>query len=479
VTIHRVRVRDLSMGTDDVNPNSTFETGVQGWAASTAGTVIAASTAQAATGLQSMEITGTGISEAVVLSDPFPIEPLGRWYVQGFVRPVSTLTSATFTMFVYDAGGVHLQNRGVIVNNPTPGLWYRLRLETDVTVGVNDLARQAILRVRLVGTDPLAYVDDVTFRYGRGSLASFTQQYGTPFNPGGWRPSTRVRGKVYLAARSIDYAAGTVQLVAHSDDGRLTEYSLTSRTALTPSGSTVRDCCNLVLGHVLGTALPAGSTGAQVVETDALAWLPGEGAWSYLSGIIGMAGLRLWCDERGAWHLEDPELVQAPGQLVASDLTATELTDEVSREGGGWADGAVVTYEWDDPSTGDRRTRYDAAGVEGGVTVSRTVQRPYPGAGLARGMLRRARALGRVLGLGGVGEYSVRPYQPFMMTMPDDSLQAGSVAGVSWSQPDDVMAVRTRGLLGITERSYLYTPPGVAYDDVPAGVSYDEYLWEG
>ncbi|WP_053205839.1 hypothetical protein [Jiangella muralis] len=473
----RVNLRDLSMGTDDVNPNSGFETGLQGWAATSIDTTIAVSSTEFASGLQSMEITAT-VSPATVLCDAFPMEMLGRLFVQVFVNVASGVTNATFRQYLYDANGVFLQQRGVQVNDPTPGLWYRLRLETSVTPGVNDLARFCRLEARLTGTNPHAYVDDFTFRYGRPNLASLTAQYGTPFNPGGWRPSTRVRGKLYLADRQVDHATGTVQITANSDDGRLNEYALTSRTAMTPGGSTVRDCCNMVLGHVLNTALPAGSTGSEIVETDALAWQPGELAWSYLGSIIGMAGLRLWCDERGLWHLEDPELVEVRGQYVASPDILADLTDAVSRENGGWGDGAVVTFEWTD-SNGDRRTRYDAAGLQGGRTITRTVERAYPGTGAARGMLRKAQALGRVLGLGGVADYSVRPYQAAQATLPDGSLHAGAVAAVTWSQPNDVMTVRTRDLLGITENSYLYTPSGVAYDDVPAGVSYAAYLWEG
>jgi hypothetical protein len=479
-------IREIGIAPDVINPDPSFESGVTLWSASpddTAASVIAHSDAQAHTGTYSMEVTGTGagVTAAVWTTDMFPIETLVRWYRRVSIYPTTALTQISLRTYFYDTDQVEYEWVGTAQNNPPAGQWTTLGPGDGLNVPSPAEAvnyRYARLQVRLTGTNPHAFVDDVMFQYGRGRLADITAWYGTAFNPGGWRPSTTVRGRLYLADRQIDHATGTVQLTAHSDDGRLNESALTSRTALTPSGSTVRDCCNLVLGHVLGTAVPAGSTGGEVVEADALPWLPGETGWGYLSGIIGMAGLRLWCDERGAWHLEDPELVDVPGQYVASPDVLTDLTDAVSREDGGWADGAVVTYQWTD-SGGVRRVAYDAAGVQGGRSVERTVERPYPGAGLARGILRRAQARGRVLGTGGVADYSVRPYQAARAALPDGSLHAGKVSAVTWSQPDDRMAVRTRDLLAITERSWLYTPPGVAWEDVPAGTSWEEYEWTG
>jgi hypothetical protein len=473
-------LRELSVAPTILNADPSFEVGVGLWEASpddTAATVIAHSDVQAHTGTHSMEVTGTGGLVAVWTTDMFPIETLVRWYRRAWIYPTTTITQAEIRVYWYDADQVEYTFSGSALNNPPVDTWTQLgRTSSQIVPNPTEAANYhfARLEVRLTGTDPHAFIDDVTMQYGRASLASLTTDYGTPFNPGGWRPSTRVRGRLYLADRQVDHATGTVQLTAYSDDGRLNEYALTSRTALTPSGSTVRDCCNLVLGHVLNTALPAGSTGAEVVETDALDWQPGETASSYIMGIIGLAGLRLWCDERGLWHLEDPELVEAPGQYVASPDVLADLTDAVSREDGGWADGAVVTYEWDDASTGDRRVAYDAAGVQGGRTIDRTVNRPYPGAGLARGMLRKAQALGRVLGLGGVADYSVRPYQAAQATLPDDSVHAGRVSAVTWSQPDDRMSVRTRDLLGITEHSWLFDPPGMSWDSIPPGTDWTE-----
>ncbi|WP_053203791.1 hypothetical protein [Jiangella muralis] len=477
---------DMAIAPTVIGPDDpSFEYGVSEWSPSpndTAASALARSDAQAHTGTYAMEITGTGtgVLAAAWTSEMFPIDTLVRWYREAWIYPTTALTLASLRTYFYDADQVEYEWVGTATANPAAGQWHRLRSVLNVpSASEAENYRFARLEIRLSGTNPHAYVDDAMFRYGRLNLASFTAEYGEPFNPGGWQPSTRVRANLHLRDRNVDHAAVTVELVAASADALLMDYALTATTAMTPSGSTIRDCVNMVLGHVLGVALPAGSTGGELVETDALPWQPGEGAWDYLSGIIGIASLRLWCDERGAWHLEDPEVLIVPGQLAASPLTATDLTDALSRESAGWGDSAVVTYEWDDAGTGQRRTRYDAAGVAGTRTITRTVERPYPGAGLARGILRRARALGRVLGLGGVSDYSVRPYQPFLMTMPDGSLQAGAVAAVSWSQPDDVMTVRTRDLLGITVNSYLYTPPGVSYDDVPAGVSYDEYAWEG
>lgn len=462
-----------------LNANPGFEDGINGWTT----TGVASNTTLTS---DATHVHGGADAALMVINNPgtvgvfgrfggverFPVQGGVAFHVEGWFYSTSANAQPRVGVFWYDADGNLINTHVPGGSNATANQWvYR----SSVTAAPpNAVEAQVLVHCSFFSTHDRIWVDDVRMHQARLTLASFTAEYGAPFNPGGWRPSTRVRAKLYLADRQVDHATGTVQITANSDDGRLNEYALTSRTAVTPSGSTVRDCVNMVLGHVLGAALPAGSTGAEVVETDALAWQPGEVAWSYLSGIIGMAGLRLWCDERGAWHLEDPELVEVPGQYVASPDVLVDLTDAVSRESGGWADGAVVTYEWDDATTGDRRVAYDAAGVQGGRSIDRTVQRPYPGAGLARGMLRKAQARGRVLGLGGVADYSVRPYQAAQANLPDDSVHAGTVAAVVWSQPDDRMAVRTRDLLGITEHSWLFDPPGMSWDSIPPGTDWTE-----
>lgn len=471
-------IEAISVAPTIVNGDPSFETGVGLWEATEAGTTIAHSAAQAHSGAWSMEVMNPAGTLAVArTTDMFPIQTLVRWHRDLWIYPTTELDTASFRTYFYDADMAEYEWGGTARGSLPVGEWTRLSAETNVSGVETEHYHYARLEVRLTGTNPHAYVDDVTFRYGRSNIASLSAEYGIPYNNGGTRPPTEVRAELRLRNRTVDYAAGTVTVEAATPDALLLDYALVSDVPVEPVGPTVRDCCNLVLGHVLGTAVQPGTTGSEPVEPEALAWQPGERAWSYLDSVVGQAGLRLWCDELGLWHLENPTDYNVQGHVAMSPATLTGLRDGISRDRGQWADAVVVTYEWTD-AAGERHTVHDVAGASGATrTIQMTIERPFPGYGLAGGRLRRAQAMGRTLDLDAVADYDTRPFKAVSVSTPAGTgLQTGIVSGVTWTQPDDTMTVRTRGIVTIGPNAWLYTPSGVAWDDdsLP-GVSWENY----
>lgn len=159
-------------GSIPLNPNYDFEEGIDGWSTTTPGASVASTTAWAESGSRSMEIRGTGATSVVVLTPAFPISlpqmvESPWWTYEGWFYPVSGVTRVYFRMFLYDANGTYLDQWAVqSVLNPTPESIRWLRAIRSVIAGVNDTAAQAVLQIRVDGTDPHVYVDDMVFRYG-------------------------------------------------------------------------------------------------------------------------------------------------------------------------------------------------------------------------------------------------------------------------------------------------------------------------
>lgn len=338
---------------------------------------------------------------------------------------------------------------------------------------------------RFTGSVPLAEMSadhagmtlaDVSALWAGETLAGITGAYARPWNAT-TRPTLTRTLTLSLRARTPDYAAGTVRVIATSDEQRLVDYGLMETSSVTPGSSTVLSAVQLALARAIPSAVLVTTHGGQTVTADALVWEPGISAWSYLEPITASAGLRLWCDELGAWHLEPPETIITPGTAVlASTGTVLDIEEDVSREDGPWHDGVVVTYEWTDGS-GVRRVQHDTAG-DNATRVLRVVHdRPYPGPGEAAARLRKARGGGRVMTVRAVLDPSVTPAQAASITPPGIPSQSGWVAAVRWDVAAAEMTVRTRDLIDVPATAYLFGPPGYRYYDVPAGTSYTTFTW--
>lgn len=474
-------IGDMAGEPENLLDNPDFEVDTSGWLPDV-GATLTRDTAVFHDGVASGRIDDTDSTFGANQATPWPIPTGGGFIVRGWYRHQDSVNhTITPSLYWFDADGTQVgASGGQIAVSAVGGVWHRYEpwLIHPHPLHLTAGATQAIFRFAVtssLATTKRAWMDTWFVSRAYGGIRGLSDRYGVPYNSTGLRESTVVRADLGLRLVNIDYAAGLVTIEASSDEALLQDYALVQGTVESPSGGTVRDCVNMVLSRVLGTAVATVGTGTQSVETDARPWEPGENGWSYVQSIVGMAGLRLWCDEKGLWNLEDPEQVLIPGQVVLKPETLGELA-ALSDRSGEWADSAVVTYRWTD-SGGVSRVRHDPWNQAGTKAVQVEIERPFPGYGLARAVARRLRARRRVLEAAGVSDYSIRPYRPATVTLPDETTNAGVVSSVFWSQPDDRMEVGTRDIMSIGPNSWLYTPSGVSWDDVAVGTSWDEYAW--
>lgn len=354
------------------------------------------------------------------------------------------------------------------------------------TVGVLDPRDDPRLIVhlerRFSGSDPVSVLSaefagkkasDVSAAWAGLRAADITGRYGHPWNAFGFRATQRRRMDLSIRSRRVDHAAGTVALVAATDEALLQDYALLSATPISPSVLTVRGAVELALSRAVPGAVLPGAEGAQTITAESAVWQPGVSAWDYLSSLTASAGLRLWCDEARVWHLAAPETIITPGQVsLAADQSVTAATDTISRDESLWADGVVVTYTWTDASN-VRQVRHDVAGDANASRVLHVeLNRPYPRAGEAAARLRKLRALGRVLDVEAVADPSVYPAMAASLTVPGTPLQSGWVSSVTWRVPEDRMTVTTRELIDVPTTAWAFLPAGIAWNKSPVGVSW-------
>lgn len=204
-----------------------------------------------------------------------------------------------------------------------------------------------------------------------------------------------------------------------------------------------------------------------------LNWEPGESAWNFIQPLFQAAGLRLFCDELRRWFLVNGSEYIADGQTqLAVPVNLTRAEDTISRDSDEWFDAAVVTYNWRD-SEGTAKTHVETY-AESGATRTRTftIERPYPGDGFARYVVRRAQGKGRTLDVAAMSQYSVTPSQPVTVSLPSSPIQTGVVRAVSWGLSDGLMRVETRGLTDTPPTAWVFLNADEAWTDSTAGESW-------
>ncbi|MFD4990770.1 hypothetical protein ACFWH7_19585 [Cellulosimicrobium cellulans] len=304
-----------------------------------------------------------------------------------------------------------------------------------------------------------------------GSLGTWSERYGRPYNAAGLRPSTRRRLNLGVRRRNARYAEGVVDLELASDEALLQDYALAETTPAQPAGATVRQAAQMVLARI-GAVLGDGPDDGPI-EADAAPWMPGQTAWDYIVPLVQSAGLRLYCDEHRTWHLVQP-LAPTAGGLALSGATMTVLEDQLSRDDG-WYDAVVITYRWRDTSDVER-VRYDVATTENYTkTLALEYDRPYPGPGAAASILARARGRGRIEAATTVSDYSAQPGQAVSVTATGIPIQTGITTRVTWDLTTDEMQVRTRDLIDTPPNAWVLAPAGLRWTDVPAGTSWNDF----
>lgn len=310
----------------------------------------------------------------------------------------------------------------------------------------------------------------LTAAHGGKPLRAVTSELSRPYNGFGPRDSTSTAFDLGIRARRLNLAAGTVDVEVASDEALLQDYRLIRSTPVTPSAATVQSAVSLALSYIGAHLAPGGPDAA--LDPDSVTWEPGVSGWDYIEPLVQAAGLRLWCDETRTWRLDVP-LAPTGGTLRVSDQTVTDIEEQVSRDGQEWFTGIVIRYRWTD-SAGDEQTRYDVAGT-GPVVRSLEYERRWPGEGAAASILARALARGRIQQVELVSNYAAAPGQVLIITASFAPTQSGTVTSVQFDLTADRMRVRSRELTDTPPTAYVLQPEGYAYDDVPAGVTYDTY----
>ena len=223
-----------------------------------------------------------------------------------------------------------------------------------------------------------------------------------------------------------------------------------------------------------GTANASASTKTNLPNSDSLIWNPGVDAQSWITPLVQVGGLRLWCDENRRWYLKKSWAVD--GQINVSPATGVErATDTISRDTNDWYDSVVIAYRWDD-ALGLSQLAYDVAGAPGTKTLTISYENTvYPGPGAAAQVLARALGRGRVLALDNVSDYQATPGKALSVSLPDTPIQTGVVSSVRWRFPEAVMSIGSRGLTDTPVTSWLYTAAGKRWQDIPAGIHWNTY----
>jgi hypothetical protein len=184
-----------------------------------------------------------------------------------------------------------------------------------------------------------------------------------------------------------------------------------------------------------------------------LDWTPGRSAWDFLEPIVQAAGYRLWCDEARVWHLAKSWNTQNQINL-SPDNGLTAGVDRISRNEA-WYDSVVIEYQWTDRA-GVQQKRYDVAGVGGNSTLLlQYTDTPFPGAGAAASVLRRADGKGRIISPEAINNYLATPGDVVQISLPNSPVQTGLLSNVTWNLPEDRMQIASRGLTDTPANAWL------------------------
>ncbi len=316
----------------------------------------------------------------------------------------------------------------------------------------------------------------LTAAYGGQPASVITGRFGQPFASAGTRTSDVRTLALGVRSRTVDHVAQEIRIRLASDEAVMQDYARIATTAYRNLFTTLRGAVFDALGYI-GASLEPGTFDAPLTVQEA-EWLPGVSAWDYLSPLVEKADGRLWADESGRWRLT-PRGDMAPGQLTLTtgeNGSLVSATDTIDRSGDDWADAVVITYRWTD-AAGATQTAYDTAGEAYTARKVLSLERaqPFPGAGAAAAILRRAQDRGRVLSLGAVNDYTATPGQAFMASLPGTPALTGVVSAISWDIGNNYeMAVTTRGLIDTPATAWTFQPAGRTWNSIPAGIDWTE-----
>ena len=192
------------------------------------------------------------------------------------------------------------------------------------------------------------------------------------------------------------------------------------------------------------------------IDPDLLVWHVGKSAWDFAQPLVNAAGLRLYdpqYDFKGyqnpadVWHFDQLMLIDpgtyravttqggtvsiyAPIVIWPEDLTAAGNLRDLTDPSYG-ATGVLARFTWNDPVTGNPRTREELAGT-GPRIKNIDLAQPYA-AGIAAAHLRKIRGYDRSVRITTIRDsLRITPNQDIIFTMPDGITRLGLVDTVTY-----------------------------------------------
>lgn len=301
------------------------------------------------------------------------------------------------------------------------------------------------------------------------------------------RDSPRVRivadSRVFdlgVRSRPVSQSDATVRVSLASDEALLGDYAplADDATPLTHVAS-LRDVVDYVLDEALGAALEATPaidydfTGTGY-NNDAFTWKAGQSGLAFLQPLVQAAGFRLVCDETRAWTLRDEEYVLTPTIAIRYGVNMNAGSDVIDRDAGLWCDACVVRYRWT-TAAGEALEEIDAFALSTPYTLLRLIERdtPYPGAGFAAYVVRRAQFRGREVEATRGADWTARAEQYVSIVLDGAPTQTGVVESIEYDIAGDRMTVRSR-TVDTPPLAWVLGPDTLTWDDVEPTLTWDD-----
>lgn len=278
--------------------------------------------------------------------------------------------------------------------------------------------------------------------------------------------------------RPVPIQGGAMSLTLASDEALLMDWAPLADIDL--SALDGRALVNAVLATVIsGAALLPGEDFTISLEAaeEARIWKAGVSAWDFLKPLVQAAGLRLVCDGERQWTLRAEDYLAGGMLNIQYGVNLRGGEDLIDRDSLAWYDAAIAIYRWTD-GAGDRQERVDSYSETGSYTLARVFEfdAPYPGPGFAEYAVRRARGRGREISFTMRADWTATAEQTVFAMLNDTPYQVGAVQSLSFDLSRDQMSGMSR-TLEAGAFAYIVGPVGVSYNDIPVGMSYEEFDW--
>jgi hypothetical protein len=355
--------------------------------------------------------------------------------------PVPSITTYVHTTWSgasgSGAGGIYFPSAtGGIISAAsqtwTYGAWFRSNINTSISLNMEENA----------GTNQTGATQQLVANVWTWLTQTFTTTAGT----------TLIGPYVYAAAGTQWQSGNTFDMLG---------MVLTPGSAVQPSfdGNFAADGLFTYGWQGAANTIGSASVKTYIPNVDAMIWLPGVAAWDWLTPMLQAGNLQLYCDEQRAWHLiTSGSLVVAGVVSISSSTGLTDATDTIDlQDNSEYYTAVVLVYNAPSNTTTGLTPapQYDVAGVAGPTLVITYDDTPYPGPGAAAAILARAAGKGRTFAVTAESQYGATPGQQLSITIPNGTIQSGSVSAVTWALPDGTMSVGSTGLLTIPSNAWI------------------------